>query len=530
VKHLTHLIVMAAIVAVIAVVGAFNPSIGPVRVSSHTEPRTEASAADALFAVPYSEDTQSVSPAAIRADGVGNIYTAGTTRSDAGDRHLLLVKYDAEGGQDWVRDYDVRPWCIAPDSDGQNPGGNCTSGEAVDLEIDPAGNAVVVGTSYNSKGLPQELVVVKYSSQGKIVWANRFFANLFAPPDQGTDTQAEIKSPDNRVEAKDLQIDSEGNVYVNGIAYLKKGPADKAFFLVKYGSDGQLRWTQNQLLMEADQNYRTVLDHQDQVFLAGAGSGPIGGRIQGEWNLTSLSEHDRETGADLGSTGVSDPEKIIPEYAPSRYRIITDAVASDNGNILILADFVRPEKHAAEAFVVWDFGLSRLPPTCPELAWVRKVGGRPITKLHGYQGLDLEEYGDAVYVFGARPDADKSSVTEYVLIKYDMQGKRIWTRTFGNDESPFTDFEKMAVDEDGNIILAGTAKPAASDRTDTDIVTVKLDKEGKQKWSHRYSSGGRSIDRFIDLDADDSGNVLVTGSSSTDTPSGRAIVTIKYAP
>ena len=84
--------------------------------------------------------------------------------------------------------------------------------------------------------------------------------------------------------------------------------------------------------------------------------------------------------------------------------------------------------------------------------------------------------------------------------------------------------QKMLIDSDGNIIVAGN-----SDSLDYDYIILKYSSSGNLIWKKRYNASANSYDYLMDMVLDDSSNVYVTGESDEGTTLGGVNwVTIKY--
>lgn len=94
--------------------------------------------------------------------------------------------------------------------------------------------------------------------------------------------------------------------------------------------------------------------------------------------------------------------------------------------------------------------------------------------------------------------------------KYSPEGKALWTRQVGStaDDWGFA----VAVDASGNIVLAGGAEGALPGQTSSgqeDAYVVKFSPNGDQLWTRQF--GGPDIDRATGVAVDSDGNIILAG-------------------
>ncbi len=112
-----------------------------------------------------------------------------------------------------------------------------------------------------------------------------------------------------------------------------------------------------------------------------------------------------------------------------------------------------------------------------------------------YGGLDGSAHGE---------DAD------FIVVKYDADGNKIWTRQFGTG---FNDYAiGIAVDGSGNIYVTGFTYGSFDGYTnagDADFFVVKYDTNGNRTWMRQF--GTELYDFTTGIAVDGSGNIYVTG-------------------
>jgi hypothetical protein len=127
-------------------------------------------------------------------------------------------------------------------------------------------------------------------------------------------------------------------------------------------------------------------------------------------------------------------------------------------------------------------------------------------------------------VYGFDPDVKSTPGLDIVVTKVAADGSELWSKRVA---SPLYDeASSLAADGDGNSVVGGftfgkigiTAgrldEPTAAAPAQSDIVLIKYDFAGNQLWLKQWLTTGQ--ERFPKLAVGPSGNVFVTGASSTD--------------
>ena len=143
-------------------------------------------------------------------------------------------------------------------------------------------------------------------------------------------------------------------------------------------------------------------------------------------------------------------------------------------------------------------------------------------------GVDLDEGHDMVidssnnvYVVGKTASFTVGGY-DIFLVKYDSSGAQVWNQTWGevnNDEG-----YGIALDLTGNIYVTGIN--VVNPGVDNDMVLVKYNSSGVQKWNRTW--GGGSDERGYDVAVDSSGNIFVTGMTVSFGPGTCGAFLVKY--
>lgn len=125
-------------------------------------------------------------------------------------------------------------------------------------------------------------------------------------------------------------------------------------------------------------------------------------------------------------------------------------------------------------------------------------------------GLKLDNTGN-IYVCGSTStDPWNSASYNYLTLKYDNSGNLLWAVTYNGTGNAEDQAQALAVDNAGNVFVTGYSAGAGTGR---DYATVKYDASGVQQWVQRFTGPGANNDYARDVEADNSGNVYVTGSA-----------------
>jgi uncharacterized delta-60 repeat protein len=154
----------------------------------------------------------------------------------------------------------------------------------------------------------------------------------------------------------------------------------------------------------------------------------------------------------------------------------------------------------------------------PNQLWVARYNG-PGNNYDSAAAMAIDDSGN-VYVTGYS-EGDVTN-NDYATIKYSPDGNQLWVARYnnGNDIA-----QSLVVDSSGNVFVTGYSD---GNWTDYDYATIKYSPDGNQLWVARYNGPGNGYDIATAMAIDNSGNVYVTGYSSS-TSYGYDYATIKYS-
>jgi len=150
--------------------------------------------------------------------------------------------------------------------------------------------------------------------------------------------------------------------------------------------------------------------------------------------------------------------------------------------------------------------------------WVARYDGSASDWDEG-AAIALDDSGN-VYVTGKCSPA--IGYSDYVTIKYGADGSERWAVTYDGPAGATDVACDIAVDAEGYVYVTGGS---TGDGTSRDITTIRYTPDGTEDWVARYNGPGNLLDEPHAMALDDSANVYVTGTSH----GGDAdVVTIKY--
>jgi len=171
-----------------------------------------------------------------------------------------------------------------------------------------------------------------------------------------------------------------------------------------------------------------------------------------------------------------------------------------------------------------DFATIKYAPN-GDTVWVRRYNG-PGNGNDDAHALAVDDNGNVYVAGGGVQDSAHSPYCDFITIKYSPAGDTLWVRTYNGPSNGDEYVLAMAVDANGNVYVTGDSWGGV---TLHDYATIKYAPNGDSLWVRRYNGPGNGEDVAYALAVDDSGNVYVTGYSEG---SGTSYdyTTIKYSP
>jgi uncharacterized delta-60 repeat protein len=408
------------------------------------------------------------------------------------------------------------------------------SDEATAITSDVNGNIYVTGRSED------ELVTVKYNSNGATVWVAYY-----------NETRESFEK------ASAIAVDVSGNVYVTGWGggSMYYGPHGGHYLTVKYNPAGIQQWVAQYDGTETFLDYAIaiVVDASGNVYVAGT-SGYDYATIKYNSNGDSLwvARYNRpgnswneavaltlDATGNVYVTGSSGTIKYnssgVQQWAANQS---ADAVTVDStGNVYVTGSggTVKYNSNGVQQWIknqsahalavdasrnVYVSGMSGSNYTTVKYnsngdsLWGALYKGLVNYNTH-VVGLALDGAG-YVYVSG-------TSGNNYTTVKYNSNGDSLWIARLNGPLNSFCEATATTIDVFGNVYVTG--KYCYLGMT-SDYATVKYNSTGAQQWVAQYDGPTESHDVANAFAIDSSGNMYITGISEDSVNSDYS--TVKY--
>jgi uncharacterized delta-60 repeat protein len=195
------------------------------------------------------------------------------------------------------------------------------------------------------------------------------------------------------------------------------------------------------------------------------------------------------------------------------------SVAVDNQGSVVAAGYIQNIGTGSD-FTVVKFDRDGT------LLWQQNLNGRG----NGYDrawSVAVDHNGDVVAA-GITQNSDGSG-TDFMIAKIDHRGTLLWQQTLGgSDERSYDTASSVAVDNQGNVIVAGSTDSIGQHYI-TDFTVAKFDPDGVLLWRQDLNgTAGASYDAATSVAVDTSGEVIAAGYT-TNRDTGNDFTVAKFA-
>jgi uncharacterized delta-60 repeat protein len=302
--------------------------------------------------------------------------------------------------------------------------------------------------------------------------------------------------------AEDMVMDAAGNVYVTGLGTGTSTNFD--FITIKYNAAGVQQWiaeyngTGNGL----DEAHAIAIDTFGNVYVTGwSYGGATTGFDYATVKYNSAGVQQWATRYNNTTNGTDEAWDIATDYAGNSYVTGTsDAAGTNSAATTIKYDAAGVQQYA------------------------KRFNGTGGDIDAGY-AICVEPVSGTVYVAGYTFQSTSADF-DFITLKYDGTGTQVWASQYNGPANNYDEARAIAIDAAGSVYVTGYTQTAVL--TNYDYATVKYNSAGVQQWSQTYNGTGNDYDRANAIKIDAAKNVYVTGRSIGASPSAEDIVTIKY--
>ncbi len=451
-------------------------------------------------------------------DRHNNVYVAGSSIGLGTAEDFATVKYNSDGVQQWIARY--------------NGPGN-VGDYAFNIAADSTGNIFVTGYG-DGAGTAADYTTIKYNPSGIEQWVARY---------NGTGNASDV--------AYDIALDRQGNAYVTG--YSEGSGTDADYVTIKYNSNGNQEWVvrKNGLSNRYDEATSLTIDSTGYVYVTGTNEGAGGSNdiVTVKYNSSGIEQWNEI----YNGPGVENDEAKSMAVDDSGYVYVTgtsDGVGTDedfltvkynsSGDTVWTARYNGPNNGNDDASAiivdahsnVYVTGISNGDYTTIKYnsagaqQWVTAYNG-PANQQDVPVAIIINEHG-SVYVTGSSTASSTYPYSnDYATVKYDSNGVQQWVARYNGTGNQEDNPRSLALDNDGNVFVAGISESDSIYPYNTDFATVKYNSIGVQQWVARYNGSANDNDEATAIYVDNSGNVYVTGASR-DSATNSDYTTIKY--
>ena len=392
------------------------------------------------------------------------------------------------------------------------------------IAVDASGNVVVAGASVNPATNTTDGLVAKFNHSGSFQWSMRY---------------AGAGNWDDAFNS--VAVDDEGNIYVAG--YADEGPTDKDFIAWMLRSDGSEVWKSIYSGLNADRDDAAsdiAVDRSGNVYVTGSSAGYSSSYWTDFATIRYTPGGDTMWTSRLGGSGMPNDRAMsmavddkgyvyVTGYfegtVEERYNYATVKYTPD-GDTAWLRTYNGPGSDEDRAYAIavdeqgnvyvtgtsWgvmsDFATIKYD-SAGVLKWVSRYNGPSNNEDFAFD-LKVDSQG-YVYVTGYSMGINLKQ--DCLTIKYNPQGGEEWVARYNGPDNLDDFATSIGIDNNSNVFISGYSKNAPSPNISTsDIITIKYDGLGNEKWVHRYNGPGNYNDQAGSIVVDSSGDAYVTGS------------------
>ncbi len=372
--------------------------------------------------------------------------------------------------------------------------GSVAVDNASGVGLDALGNIYVTGwtngafSGFTNEG-QSDVYVAQYASNGLRRWIRQFGST-------GADVSTSIAT------------DPSGNSYIVGHTY---GKFDRVttqsagdLFLVKMNSAGVEVWRRQFGTPETDQAGGIALDSGGNIYVVGSTEGSVAGAANAG-----------ETDVVFAKFSASGTQLWIKQFGTTNFDYGFGIAVDSWGTIAVVGETQgqfpgKRETGITDAFLATFTADGTL-------RWLRQEDSGPDFAYNTFTSVVMDDF-ENIIVGGSTGgsysgDTAVSGPSDAVVVKYNKLSDRLWVRQFGTTSSD--SILSLSRASNGEVFAVGDTQGRVFGYAGAigakDALIASLTSSGTLVWWQQY--GTTSVDQFLAVDTDASGNVVVAGYS-----------------
>lgn len=441
--------------------------------------------------------SQNTQAQAISIHSSGNFYISGYTdgnlngQTKTGTQDLFIAKYDSSGTRQWTRLLG-------------NSGATMTNN--LGLKVSSSENIYASGDvntnlDGQTKTGTRDLFITKYNSSGTKQWTKL------------------LGTSGSTVVAGHGDLDSSENYYVTGQAsYNNSGffqdnrLFDNDFFITKFNSSGTKKWVKNFGHYWGPSLGKSVVIFSNKLFANGYFNRNTYQNMT-TYNDSALLEYD----LDGNRKSVS---YVGTKYRGFTTQNVAFNFVDNQNNLYVCGyttgkiENVEPYRTNSFSICVIKYNSSR------ELMWCKRYENPNASGSTAAVSIKKDSQNN-LYVFGYTDQTSFDGVArigtrDLLLLKLDDNGNLIWSRTTGAASGTVTGYA-LGISSNNNVYIFAQTNVALDGQTKTgtqDGVLIKYDSNGTKQWTRMFGNASGTVSHY-DMRIDSNENIYVAGHINT---------------
>jgi len=400
-------------------------------------------------------------------DDIGNVYMAGSSINSNNNHDIIVQKFDPDGGLLWEETYN---------------GAANLDDFAADIFVDENYDVFITGASVQVAINDEDLIVLKYNSNGVLKWTN-YYDNGGSPSPKDFGTS--------------ITGDNNGSIYVTGGSFGNSSMKDYVTLAFE-SSNGTQIWETRYDYSNLNDLPATIKTDGNYLYVSGGSQLNID-----KWQMATII-YDMSNGNEIAV-------KRSQGNATSGIDEVYDLTLDNSGNVYVTGA-VKNQNSG------YDISIYKLDPQL-NILWEKHHDGYGDDDKG--KGIKVDNQGN-VYVAGfvSHPNEGKN----YSLLKYNSSGALQWSREFNGEANLDDEAVQLIIASNQDVFVTGLAR----NNSDADFQTLGYKPNG-ELFTQAIFEGVNGLDDIpTGIAIDLAGNIIVVGKMGEANGNYRN-VTVKYS-